>query len=66
MNPRFSDHLTLVLTFVLSTFFDFYWNVFILWRVPRCLFFVKLLFISPNGDKNTTVTCDRIKRAFLP
>lgn len=49
LNPRFSGHLRLVLSFVLSTLFDFYCTIFILWRVPRYLFFIKLVSISPNA-----------------
>lgn len=36
-----------------------------LWSVPACLIFIKGMSISPNGDTNTSVTCDRTKRAFL-
>lgn len=66
MNSRFSDHFRSVPSFVLSTFFGFYCYIFRLCGVLRCLIFIKLVSISPNEDKNTTVVRDHIKRAFLP
>lgn len=65
MNARFGDHFRSVLSFVLSMFFDIYCNIFRLRSVPRRLIFIKLISISLNGDKNTTVTCGHIKRALL-
>lgn len=66
VSPGFSGRFRSVPSFVLSMFFDIYCNVFMLWSVPTCLIFIKRMSISPNGDTNTSVTCDRVKRAFLP
>lgn len=65
MNARFRGRFRSVLSFVLSTFFDIYCNIFRLRSVPRHLIFIKLISISLNGDKNTAVTCGHIKGALL-